>query len=292
MIFRISLLLASLILATGQVVPINLSNIRSVDGSEDACSAPDAELLCLSGPAAYPNGVGNGLSMVMEPNARGISNLVCDELTLPSGQRPRKSRVSNMLWQWGQFMDHDIGLTKGVAEPFSITSPDCTNDIICNIPMNRALFHWSSATPPIRKQLNEITGFLDASNVYGHSNERAAFLRGDLGNNGRMKMSAEGLLPDSASLNLFNALPGGRFRIQRGGSLHCRRCPRQRAVGFARQPRLVGSRAQPSCRNSSAKLPVFQRRATLPDGPQACDCPDLSHHLQGVLAHLDWNQGP
>jgi hypothetical protein len=122
-------------------IPLTQNFIRSVNGSEDPRSAPDAELIRLSGPANYPDGVGNGLNGVEPsfPNARLISNMVSDPETLPPNAQPGKSRGSDMLWQWGQFMDHDIGLTEEVAtnSVFTVTSPDCTNDVICTIGMRR-----------------------------------------------------------------------------------------------------------------------------------------------------------
>eukprot|EP00339_Tiarina_fusa_P014798 CAMPEP_0117028848 /NCGR_PEP_ID=MMETSP0472-20121206/20943_1 /TAXON_ID=693140 ORGANISM="Tiarina fusus, Strain LIS" /NCGR_SAMPLE_ID=MMETSP0472 /ASSEMBLY_ACC=CAM_ASM_000603 /LENGTH=216 /DNA_ID=CAMNT_0004736457 /DNA_START=85 /DNA_END=733 /DNA_ORIENTATION=+ len=133
----------------GGSIPLTLTNIRSFDGSEDPRSAPDAELLRLSGPNTYPDGIGaeGAESQLFFPNARMISNTVADPNTLPLD------------------LDHDIGLTEGVAEEFTITSPDCSTDTICTIPMRRAVFHWNDATPQTREQLNEINGFLDASSV-------------------------------------------------------------------------------------------------------------------------------
>ena len=109
------------------------------------------------------------------------------------------------FWQWGQFIDHDIGLTEGVAEPHTIVNGDCdaTGDNICEIPFRRALHHFNpplpdddgDGTPNIfaedctREQLNEITGFLDASQVYGYTDDRASFLRE--GSKGKMKMQGD-----------------------------------------------------------------------------------------------------
>jgi peroxidase len=74
--------------------------------------------------------------MFFEPNARLISNLVADPGTLPGNAQPGKSRASGMLWQWGQLMDHDIGLTEGVAEAFATTTPTCnTTDTMCPSPL-------------------------------------------------------------------------------------------------------------------------------------------------------------
>jgi len=210
----------------GATIPLTESFIRSVNGAEDARSAPDAELIRLSG-TNYPDGVGLGLSGVegSVPNARMISNTVADPETLPPNAQPGKSRASDMLWQWGQFMDHDIGLTEEMPNnnDFTITSPDCANDVICTINMRRAFFHWSDATPQVREQLNEITGFLDANTVYGSTIERNAALR-DNGNGGRMLMTADGLLPgilsgvnnafpDFLSANAPDQFSGGDIRV-------------------------------------------------------------------------------
>lgn len=163
---------------------VPLTSVRSFNGAENPLAAPDAELQRFSGPAHYPDGQGLEVSMFTEPNPRSVSNAVA---SMPAGIA--RTTVTDAFWQWGQFMDHDIGLTEGTEEVANIITED-PSDSISSIPFRSALSHF---TPPleedengIREQLNEITGFLDASMVYGSDDERAALLREFQG--GRMRI--------------------------------------------------------------------------------------------------------
>ena len=67
---------------------------------------------------------GDGLSTMAgtnRPGAREISNAVAVQIEL----MPNPLRASDFLWQWGQFLDHDIDLTDGVdpAEHADILVP-------------------------------------------------------------------------------------------------------------------------------------------------------------------------
>ena len=64
------------------------------------------------------------------------------------------------------------------------------------IKFNRSIYDLATGTDPgnPRQQLNEITGWIDASNVYGSDSERAEALRTNDGT-GRLRTGAEDLLP-------------------------------------------------------------------------------------------------
>ena len=64
------------------------------------------------------------------------------------------------------------------------------------IPFSRSEYDHGTGTSAgnPRQQMNSITSFIDASNVYGSDSARAAALR-DTGNGGRMKTSAGDMLP-------------------------------------------------------------------------------------------------
>jgi hypothetical protein len=55
------------------------------------------------------------------PSARAVSNIVSDQ----NGSILNSLRASDFVWQWGQFLDHDIDLTDGTTppEPFPIPVP-------------------------------------------------------------------------------------------------------------------------------------------------------------------------
>jgi len=52
---------------------------------------------------------------VQRPLVREVSNIVADQ----EGDLPNPMGVSDFLWQWGQFLDHDIDLTDGMDPPES-----------------------------------------------------------------------------------------------------------------------------------------------------------------------------
>ena len=143
------------------------------------------------------------------PSARAISNAVSAQ----SSSVPDPSGASDMFWLWGQFVDHDIDLTGGTNEFFPILvacgdedfDPNpCIGNVV--IPLTRSVWDPNTgplADPPIpREQLNQITAFLDGSNVYGSDQVRNDFIR-DVG--GKLKLES-GLLPkNTANPALDNA---------------------------------------------------------------------------------------
>jgi len=137
------------------------------------------------GPVSYTD----GSTMVGDrPNPRAISNAVFSQSTSIQNARG----LTDMVWQWGQFLDHDMDLTVGGGAAANITVPldDPTFMPGGIIPFNRAGFAAgtgdSVANP--RQQINAITAYIDASNVYGSDMARAAGLRTMSG--GRMLTSA------------------------------------------------------------------------------------------------------
>lgn len=145
----------------------------------------------------------DGISAVGGEN-RGSARLVSNVVFSQSDQVFNTHYATDMLWQWGQFLDHDIDLTDGVtpAEPANIIIP--TGDIFFDpdatgtqtMALNRSIYDVNTGTSPAnpRQQINEITAWIDASNVYGSSQERANALR-TLDGTGRLKTSAGNLLP-------------------------------------------------------------------------------------------------
>ena len=112
-------------------------------------------------------------------------------------------RATDFLWQWGQFLDHDIDLTESnTSEPFFITVPsgdpwfDPLDTGTLQMPFFRSMSDIFTGTDPSnpRQQLNGITAFIDASNVYGSDPQRAAALRTNDGT-GRLKVSDGDFLP-------------------------------------------------------------------------------------------------
>ncbi|MEZ4331121.1 MAG: peroxidase family protein [Myxococcota bacterium] len=178
---------------------------RSIDGSGNHAEDPERNAagtrLIRTVEAGYADGVA-ALAGRLRRSPREISNLVVAQ----SEPMPNPLGTSDFLWQWGQFLDHDLDLTEGTdppeAAPIAVPTGDAWFDPTATgtatIPFNRSLYDAGSGTDPAnsREQINEITGWIDASNVYGSDQERASVLRANDGS-GRLAIGAGGLLPDS-----------------------------------------------------------------------------------------------
>lgn len=119
------------------------------------------------GAANFAPGTTNGL--VAGPNARDVSNTV----VAGNGDLPAPP-YSGMMYAWGQFIDHDLDLTPGGGAPINITIPVGDQTFVpgSSIALTRA-----QTDPATGNQVNAITGWLDASNVYGSDAKTANSLR-------------------------------------------------------------------------------------------------------------------
>lgn len=171
---------------------------RTIDGSENNLDNPHwggagAEFLRLT-TIDYADGR-DAPAGENRMGARDISNAVAAQ----SESVPNTLGVSDFVWQWGQFLDHDIDLTELAepTEPFSIPvpqgdvffDPEATGTQI--IHFNRSKFN---RVLDVRQQVNAMTAYIDASHVYGADSNRAMALR-TLDGTGRLKTSAGDLLP-------------------------------------------------------------------------------------------------
>jgi len=131
------------------------------------------------------------------PNPRLISNAI-------SGQTefmPNEKGLSDFIWGWGQFVDHDVNLNDDHPTehlPIEVPVGDFMFDPDGNggveIPMRRSKYDPNSGTEPgnIRTHINDITAFIDGSPVYGVTEERMTWLRTHEG--GKLKTSAGNFL--------------------------------------------------------------------------------------------------
>lgn len=184
-------------------------DVRTIDGSMNNVANPlwgAAHLEFVRVMASdYADGVGVPAGGD-RPSARLISNLVAAQ---DGADIPNTLGLSDYMWQWGQFLDHDLTETPVAdpAEPFDILVPlgDQWFDPFATgtqvIPLNRSAWNLQAGA---RQQINLLTAYIDASNVYGSEDHRARELR-TLDGTGRLKTSAGNLLP--FNVNGFDNAP-------------------------------------------------------------------------------------
>jgi peroxidase len=162
-------------------------------------------------PAAYADGISMPAGTA-RPNPRRISN----EAIAQTGLLPNTHQMTDWVFQWGQFVDHDVDLT-GAASPveeFDIPIPagdsifDTGNTGTQVMPLQRSVYDPATGTDSAnpRQQINQITSYLDASNIYGSSQDRADALRSHVG--GRLLTGPGNLLPLN-TMGLPNGTGGG-----------------------------------------------------------------------------------
>jgi hypothetical protein len=134
------------------------------------------------------------------PSPRYVSNRVFNDV----GQNLfSENGITQWGWVWGQFTDHDIGLRNeqpGERAPIAFSKTDpleaFTNDLgAIAFSRTRAAAGTGVHTP--RQQVNTLSSFIDASNVYGVDPGRLEWLRiGPLEHNGaRLMLTSDGYLP-------------------------------------------------------------------------------------------------
>ncbi|MEM9128134.1 MAG: peroxidase family protein [Pseudomonadota bacterium] len=143
-------------------------------------SAPLLRLM----PARYADDAG---SFVSGADPVEVARIVFDQ----QGDMPNSSGWAAMLVSWGQFLDHDLSLTRDASGEFVTVSGLAG-------PFQRSVYQNGSRPGDPRLQLNEITPEMDASMIYGSTVDRTELLRSFEG--GRLRMGEEpgsefGLLP-------------------------------------------------------------------------------------------------
>jgi len=193
------------------------NNWRTIDGSSNNILHPDwgksnIKLLRQSASRYEDNISSLAVRGINNPNPRIISNLLCKT----NESIVNENNLSDMMWIWGQFLDHEIDLTPSQAnnpETANIITPNNEEDPNEDFPDRTISFTRSSfvINNNPREQPNNISSYIDASNVYGHNTERAYYLR-RLDGSGKLKTiksnNGEDILPYNND-NFSNASPGG-----------------------------------------------------------------------------------
>ncbi|MDX1478751.1 MAG: peroxidase family protein [Saprospiraceae bacterium] len=205
-----SLRLVALVAALSFGLSLSGQEVRSLDGTGNNPANPSwgatfTRLALITDPAfaddmALPAGADR-------PNPRYISNSIFAQ----SGEINDQLNLSDYVWVFGQFVDHDITLVDNdVTEPLLIEVPagdpvmDPFNTGQVVIPMFRSEYDPTTGTAPgnPRRHINSITAFIDASAIYGSDANRAMWLRAFEG--GKLRMSEGGLLPFNTLTGEFN----------------------------------------------------------------------------------------
>ncbi|CAL8090344.1 unnamed protein product [Orchesella dallaii] len=157
-------------------------------------------------PAVYedgwnePRGAGKSLAGARLPNARIVSLSVHPDHISPD------NRMTNMVPQVGQFLDHDMTLTPETDKHCCTTDASNMDCWSINIPSDDYFFSklrnpstcmaFTRSTAycfpnlqGVREQFNVITAFVDASHVYASENGRNRLLRSHQG--GRLRVNSQ-----------------------------------------------------------------------------------------------------
>ncbi|NNM22851.1 MAG: T9SS type A sorting domain-containing protein [Flavobacteriaceae bacterium] len=174
---------------------------RSYDGTGNNLNNPEWGSALTHFRNYATNGFADGIS---EPggqdreNPRVVSNILGSQLEFIANERG----LSDFIWGWGQFIDHDVNLNDdNFDEPNDIPIPECEPLFDPNCTGTESLRMFRSRSDLAtgthgdnpRKHINEITSFIDGSAVYGSDEDRANWLRTFV--DGKLKTSAGDLLP-------------------------------------------------------------------------------------------------
>ena len=175
--------------------------IRSLDGRGNNELHPNwgrANTLYLRlAPPDYRDGISR---MEGGPSPRYVSNRVFND----GGQNLfSENGVSQWGWVWGQFIDHDIGLRNeqpGESAPIAFNTNDpleAFTDDLGAIAFSRTPAAPGTGVATPRQQVNTLSSFIDASNVYGVDPARLAWLRlGPVDSSGApLMLTDDGYLP-------------------------------------------------------------------------------------------------
>jgi len=203
--------------AHGPQGPVVVSEPRALNGSANNAAHPEwgeagSRYVRLAA-ARYGNGISEPVS---GPNPRYISNRVFNSLGVDLFS-PRN--VSQWVWVWGQFLDHNFELAEGGTEelPISVAQNDpleSFSDTLGMIPFVRDAAAPGSGTSleNPRQPINTVPSYIDGYAVYGGTQSRVEWLRtgpddGNPQEAGAQLMLPGGYLPVSSARGDVAAAP-------------------------------------------------------------------------------------
>jgi hypothetical protein len=172
------------------------SGFRTIDGSGNNLGDPDEgqagiDLFRIA-PSAYADGH-SAPSGANRPNARFISNTLSDQADPANpGQDvsiQNNRGLSDFIYVFGQFLDHDLDLTKDNSGQRFDIPPGFVGDPMGTEPFTRSQFDPATGTTNPRQQIQANTSWIDGSQIYGSDPVLASQLRTHVG--GRLKSQTE-----------------------------------------------------------------------------------------------------
>ena len=170
--------------------PIDFSVFRTLDGSANNLAQPAWGAIGAPYLRVAP---ANDSQPTVNP--RFVSNRIFNDL----GQNLFSERdVSQFGWVWGQFMDHVFGLAQGGTTAANI--PASASDPLERFRNDLGYIPFTPDASVAGQNINTVSSFIDAFNVYGGTNARLDWLRdgsvdGNPANNGATLMLPGGFLP-------------------------------------------------------------------------------------------------
>ncbi|MDJ0695133.1 peroxidase family protein [Mastigocoleus sp. MO_188.B34] len=174
--------------------------VQSFDGTGNNLQNPEYGVTDSALVDIAPLNYGDGFSTPTgedRPNPREISNAISqqnEDIFDPRG-------LTNFIWAWGQFLDHDLSLTpEDGSKPVSIPvpagdpflDPQNTGNVVIELNDSQVIEGTGTGDNNPKQLPNVITAWIDGSNVYGSDEKRADFLRSFEG--GKLKTSEGDLL--------------------------------------------------------------------------------------------------
>ena len=185
--------------------------VRNIDGFGNNLSNPElgtaGSMLSNIASGYYADSISSP-SAPDRANPRLISNILFRQVESVSDAKS----LSDYNWVFGQFIDHDLSLVENAsfADPAEglVIIPPADDDFFS--PGEQIFMMRSKAAPGTgtsktnpRRHENNITSFLDGSNIYGSDTERLHWLRSF--QDGKLKVSKNNLLPWNTIDGDFNS---------------------------------------------------------------------------------------
>ncbi|MBY6140853.1 peroxidase [Leisingera daeponensis] len=168
---------------------LEIGAARPADGTSANPDHPDwgatnTALMLMAPSGLGPNGEMAGGD---RPNPREISNILSQQ----HGSTQTAGGASDFLWIWGQFLDHDLSLSGAESEITAHIKVPAGDPFFDPFGTGQAIIPFTRVEHHHDGYHNEITAYIDASMIYGSTEEMLNAIRGA---GGKLKMTEDDLL--------------------------------------------------------------------------------------------------